>query len=102
MKGNRKLIQLNRSEGENEKKWQWLVVFALCNAGLSFGALVAAGARDPLVITAAVIAAVSGSVISHLHPLPKVKLSDEKREAKQDVTDANAAVEQVAKDENES
>ena len=65
-------------------------------AGMAqFGFAVGAGVTSPLLIAGGVIGAMGLTAGAMLKELPRKEWSDEKREAKQDVIDAKAAVEAV-------
>jgi hypothetical protein len=65
-------------------------------AGMAqFGFLVSAGVTSALLIAGGVIGAMGATAGAMLKEMPRKEWSDEKREAKQDVTDAKAAVEAV-------
>ena len=82
-------------------KWAQFSIGVFSAGATQFGILVGAGVVEPLILGAGVIGTMGATAAGLLKQLPRHEWSEEKREAKQDVTDAKEAVQQVARDEKE-
>jgi hypothetical protein len=86
------------------KWWQFTIGVISSGAtqfGIIAGAAAATGQVNWIVVAAGVIGTMGTTAAGLLKQLPRKEWSDEKREARQDVTDAKEAVQQVARDEKE-
>jgi hypothetical protein len=76
------------------------VIGVLSAGAVQFGLLAGTGATG-LILTAGVVGAMGTAAAGLLKQLPRETWSEEKRDAKQEVTDAKEVVQQVARDEKE-
>jgi len=86
-------------------KWAQFTIGVVSSGATQFGIIAGAGAATGeinwIVVAAGVIGTMGTTAAGLLKQLPRQEWSDEKREARQDVTDAKEAVQQVARDEKE-
>ena len=86
-------------------KWLQFAIGVLSSGATQFGIIVGAAAATGeinwIVVVAGVVGTMGTTAAGLLKQLPRNEWSDEKRDAKQDVTDAKAAVVQLAIDEKE-
>ena len=81
-------------------KWAQFTIGVLSAGAVQFGLLAGTGATD-MILAAGVVGAMGTAAAGLLKSLPRDEWSEEKRDAKQGVTDAKEEVKQVARDEKE-